>query len=614
MDIQKMRVVDERVLQDSPKFAVQTGPLSSTVVPFNAISASSSQATFNVISPSTQVYMDRALDLRATYLLRVDTTVGAGGVAAGAPVFQHGADWSLCAFPIQSAVSTLTATINNVSVNINQSDVLNAILRLADSKKARASRTAPTMLDSYASYADSALAVNNALGGFNNACDAGQVPNGAWVVQYTDANGVLLAPSVASGLGYNMDANAQPIAPAGGLLAGAPLTFYIRFTATEKLVLSPFIFSSCHENEVGLFGLSTLQIVLNFGASQVARIVRLNPAGSISALTAVAFNATASSGPVQDARINALFCTPPLSTPLPSTNIINFYDTPRYSSVTTLPASFGAFAPNASAPLSTQITSQTITLNAVPDLIVVWAKLADYANGAYAGCPEWYFPISNITLNFDNYSGLMSTYTKEQLYELSKRNSLDMSWEEWSGQAMVSQAGTRRVGTVGGPLVIKPGVDFGLATGLAPSVVGQFVLNMNVTIENPTQYNCSSKPAILYIMTINSGFLSSVNGSSSLIRGVLSEADVMSAPMFEPAPTVGALERYVGGASFFSKLGNVLSKARDIYHATKPAVSAVKGALAGMEHPSAKKVADVLGAVGYGKAFGAHGGLAKRLM
>jgi hypothetical protein len=115
-------------------------------------------------------------------------------------------------------------------------------------------------------------------------------------------------------------------------------------------------------------------------------------------------------------------------------------------------------------------------------------------------------------------------------------------------------------------------------------------------------------------MTINSGFLESVNGSSSLIRGVLSEADVMSAPMFEPAPTVGALERYVGGAGFFSKLGNVLSKARDIYHATKPAVSAVKGALAGMEHPSAKKVADVLGAVGYGKAFGAHGGLAKRLM
>jgi hypothetical protein len=55
------------------------------------------------------------------------------------------------------------------------------------------------------------------------------------------------------------------------------------------------------------------------------------------------------------------------------------------------------------------------------------------------------------------------------------------------------------------------------------------------------------------------------------------------------------LKRLVGHG-FFSSLGSILSKAKDIYTATKPAVSAIKGML-----PEGK-IKDMMGKVGYGMA------------
>ena len=60
-------------------------------------------------------------------------------------------------------------------------------------------------------------------------------------------------------------------------------------------------------------------------------------------------------------------------------------------------------------------------------------------------------------------------------------------------------------------------------------------------------------------MTINAGFFESVKGTSRVVKGILSEADIISAPVSSLA-TRGQVERAVGG-SFLSKLGHALSKA-----------------------------------------------------
>lgn len=63
--IQKIAVYDARMQQDEPAYAVQKGALSVSVAPFSAISASSSQMTFQVLVPSLNVFVDRKLQVSA---------------------------------------------------------------------------------------------------------------------------------------------------------------------------------------------------------------------------------------------------------------------------------------------------------------------------------------------------------------------------------------------------------------------------------------------------------------------------------------------------------------------------------------------------------------------
>jgi hypothetical protein len=111
----------------------------------------------------------------------------------------------------------------------------------------------------------------------------------------------------------------------------------------------------------------------------------------------------------------------------------------------------------------------------------------------------------------------------------------------------------------------------------------------------------------LFVVTANSGFFESIRGSSRIIKGVLSEQDIISAPV-APEMTRETLQRAVGaGGGFF---GNMLSKIKAM--ASNPYVQgAVKGAVSGaMEHHK-KKGGD--GGTG-GATSGAGGGLSRRLM
>jgi len=77
------------------------------------------------------------------------------------------------------------------------------------------------------------------------------------------------------------------------------------------------------------------------------------------------------------------------------------------------------------------------------------------------------------------------------------------------------------------------------------------------------------------------------------------EQDVISAPL-APQGTRDMLSRYVG-AGVFSTVANALSKAKDIYQASKPLGQAIKGML-----PDGT-MKDVMGKVGYGVGAGTGG-------
>lgn len=600
-DIQKVKVFDERIIQERPVFKVQQGALSLTNAPFNAIASTQSQMTFNVQVPSQNVFVDREFEWTAGVKGQMDVAVaGVGGAPAPAstPVVSFGKDVALAPFPLHSLCSTMTATINDAVSTINTSDVLYEVLRLVDIRKNHLDKTTPYMLDKYSKYDDAVGAINNPLASYVDATDYNNIPNGAfWDVVFTDKDGTELTDNGS----YDDNLNATPINFENGVpiltdpSGGNALTnyrIYFRFRATEKLILSPFIFNDSCAESVGLFGVNNIQTVFNF--QPPSRLVRNAPSASGAngrTISNVGFNGA---NPFDNPRLNIRFLTPSLDVALPPKSVVPYLEYPRYIST-----GLNQIAGNSNG----LVTSQTITLPQIPDMLVIWAKpsITSPERGDY------YMPIDQITVNFDNFSGLLSSMTPQQLYNMSVENGLRMDWNTWNGLAKGGQAvNYSNIQTVGGFLVLRMGKDITLQSGQAPSVVGNYTLQFNCRVNN--RDNVAATPT-LYVMAINSGYFETMAGSSRIVKGVLTEQEVIQAP--NANMTSQSLDRLVGGAmtggSVLSKLGNIGSRLFNLLQ--KPEVRQVAKDLArsaGVNKLS--QAVDIAESLGFGRTGGRQTG------
>ena len=565
-EIEKFSVFDPRIIQTRPKYSVDKGALSVSNVSFQAQTADSSSCQFNVQVPSENVFVDRAVEWNGVQVATVVLTLTAGTLAGA--VIEGGTSLqglvAPAAFPLHQAVSQMSATINDATVTVNTQDVLPQVLRLADVRDARRQRTCPTMLDRYAKYPDSRVVTNSPLLTWAETTESDSVPNGGFNGFYYATSATGQTPvdvtNPAQVVGDVTFVYGQPTLTAS-LASGLSraVTLYVVWNSVEKLLLPPFIFSDQHEMSTGLFGVQNFQVQMNL-VSSPARALRVSTAttlpmslavapyssldwvsGSV-ALTSVAWGSGAFAGMwVSKPTLSVQFLTPSLDVPLPPKSIVPYMEFPRYIAVPgTVVASSTSLAS-----AGVDLQSQTITLPNIPDLLVIFVKPPTYADSTNG---DWSLPITNISMNFDNFSGLMSTITQEQLFEMSQRNGVDMDWSEWSGYGALplsgrgsTQGGVR--GLVGGPLVLKPGVDFPLSTGQASGLVGNFTLQFNLKVQN---FTGGPQTPNIYTVPISSGFFETIKGSSRIIKGVLTEQDILSAPA--QAPSV-ELKRPVGAAA-----------------------------------------------------------------
>ena len=176
-------------------------------------------------------------------------------------------------------------------------------------------------------------------------------------------------------------------------------------------------------------------------------------------------------------RLLVQFLTPSLDIPLPPKNIVPYMEFPRYISqnVGPSPLPSAKIAYSVTPTGVTTFSSITTTLPNIPDLMMIYVKPTAYPDSTNG---DWTLPITNISLNFDNFSGLLANHTPFQLYKMSVDNGLDMDWNLWSGQLNVTQSGGSTsiyqsggvVGSAGGALVLRPGRDFALQAGQAPGL------------------------------------------------------------------------------------------------------------------------------------------------
>jgi hypothetical protein len=381
--------------------------------------------------------------------------------------------------------------------------------------------------------------------------------------------------------------------------ADIPLPIMYRYQTTEPLCVSPFLWQDSKQmTEVGLYGITNMTVNMtlgNPGAIQgystrastsplaVGQLGRLyadkldNAYGSYQYMTRQSginalFGNVRLQPPTQNAgnqtgpwttppKLLCTFLTPPPEITLPLVSSVPYVEFPRYNSTSS--ATWSSTG-------TVQVQSNTVTLSSIPDLLVVWARPAFRGQTQ----SDTYIPISNIGVTFDNYANLCSNYSQEDLYACAVAGGLDMDWNQFRGYARerfstltpvssgalgsgvydTFQGNSPNVQLTGSPIVLRMGQDVPLSSGLAPGTLGNYSVQVNVTLDNSNGFFnylgglSSSNNVIITIMGVNSGFFESVRGSSAIRKTILNTNDVEAAST-SSSVTSSQLVRLVGGAS-----------------------------------------------------------------
>lgn len=490
---------------------------------------------------SENIVIDRHLLISSQVAFEISAT----NVPPGAQVFQYGLTDSLQAFPLNSLFTTTQATINNVSISTNLQDVLPMLMRMNDKRVlSRYNSLTPSHPDSaWGEYKDAPGANSNPLAAYNNnGYDEDFMPRGAYSLDFLQIDHFV----------GGIYANASPIS--------TNLTdtwrIYIKVTLTEPfLALSPFI--NCEPQcSAGLVGVNNMSMVLNVDNtcrrlfSTANNVVNGAGNGLQGYITNISLGwATAPQGGAaqavgfQNTRLlfNFLSLQPEQYAKISTKNVVPYLDYPRY--LTTF-ASGTNIAPGASSTL----TSQSIQLNQIPDLILITARVPmSSQNWNYTSS---FLTIEGISVNFNNASGLLASATQQDLYNLSFRNGSAQNFYEFRGEADINNnvsGGVSQIPTTGSLLVLNPVFDFSLPSYLSASSLGQYQFQFNLRVKN--QYDFTIAQPEICIITVNSGIFATQQGTSQIFTGILTKEQVLRTKEQNPVPHLASDEykRMVGG-------------------------------------------------------------------
>jgi hypothetical protein len=562
-DFKKVLVKDDRLMvTDSLNYAVVKGGQNVVSQTQSAISQSTSSISFNLQVPSEQTIVDRKVFVSATIQVGWQTT--------GTPTLVYGQNIALAPFPLHQMCSTIQTTINNNVTSINIRDVLPFLVRSNDCRELQKSMSSsPTMPDSMFYYSDAVgsagmlatgvgagsvpeIVLNgnagNTLGNFlTGSIDTDILPNGAYSgpnARNQAYNGAIEQPVTlyysADGITYYAQGTQ------GGAISSANF-WRLVFTTTEPVLCQPFIFSDPVSNRQGMYGVQTIQLQYNVAnADRVIRHIESAYTTSNYTLTPVVVTTSASVLNVTNARLILKYLTPHPSDLLPARNVIPLLTYDRYfsnSNNPAIPQNYGSIV---------QIASNTYNLTQIPDKICIFfrKKMNNQRPTDSDGVPV----IRNISINFNNNAGLLSSATLQDLYYYSVQAGSNQSFQEFCGQAYVPNLPLKATDvepTVGSYLML----DFATIIQLtedyyAPGSLGNFQLQFTCGLQGAgTQdasgnaFDANTLETVLVVM--NSGIMVTERGQTSTYTGILTKQDVLDASQQQPFGRM-SVKRIVG--------------------------------------------------------------------
>lgn len=442
------------------------------------------------------------------FLLPVRLVFTAVGAALG-NILNPGAD-APRAYPISGSMEVLQSSINGQSFSIYISDMIHALTHFNTEIKLQNKdySMTPTYCDQTQAYGDLAPgSVRNPLGGYQNGIDQCPMQRGGFpftIVQNTPTQAV------------------------------------VDMVLCEPLFMSPFYFGC--GNGQGYYNCTTMDFNFTFLSNANRFWSHVNLPGSNNITNVQAFF---SSFTVPFATPFSYFESQPillfkyitpdsiqvLSPNMPIT--YPYYDVQRY------PLDFpSAVTPGASNATGI-ISSNNLQLNSIPRLMYIYARTRNqdlYAVGTGCTLTDTYLALENINITFANYTGLLSSCSKFQLYQIAIKNGCTMNWAQWSGERENDPASfifpVPQYGTIGSVLAIEFATDIGLPSDMCPGkMFAPVIVKAIASLHCGRQrFQIAGKPinnliTKLYVKTYN-GFRENLKGMVKILssRAIRSQA------------------------------------------------------------------------------------------
>jgi len=541
-------VRDGRLPSDiPPKLVAAEGPASVTYQRINPSSVSSLTPTFNIDVPSQLTGLSRQLywEAAGTFTItgtNLDTLTTAERVA-------------MRAFPLQSITSSMSAQVNNTTVNLpSPAEHIAAILRVSNTTAAAANlqSTGPASPD--------------------------------WASEYDDLVGTLASPFrrgndtvVSNWAAAPRTANFTSYAVNG---AGTEVT--ISFRTAEPLLLSPFQYTGATK-EKAIYGLNKVTISPVLSNVHRALSIALGATATISNVT-LALN---------DQALIAAFITPDarsMAMARESARAFRYHYAEMQPYISTLG---GTLNPGD----STTGSSNSFQLSTIPHKLVIYATYSETdRQDPSLSLADAFMPISSCQISAGVRSGILSGAGPVQLWAISNKNGVNTPYWNWNGQPMNSSSGAVVSSGSGGPLILDVAQDLNLEEGLTPGMNVQFQVSVSsITVTNRFKRNVVDPK--LVVLAITDGVLVNLGGATMRELGGIPGTDsdeFRNASVIDS--TVFHAEANEGGYGG-SKVGKFF---KSLWHTTKK--------LAPLFGPEASLAVQGAEAAGAGRGGGMLGG------
>jgi hypothetical protein len=655
-------------ITDEITYGVVSGAAQSSYQSFVAQTASSSNVIWNVIVPSEQVAIDKNALMKTTISFTMTIGQGeVTEDNINTSLFSYGVSDALQSFPMNRLINTANCQINNSSTSVNLKDVLPSLLCLYDKRELNKYKsTCPCLPDSfYANYGtytkttggnpfipgvnyyaaantnnpvflpaattnvtNRISALNSPLNGYSSqGLDTDFVPRGAFSLDRLEV--------------MQLDATGDFVSFNGVVKSpGNYVVVSATFTTTEPLFISPFTLTPKGNNQQAMIGINNMNVQLNID-STASRLLSTslgyyvngaNDAFTRNITLGCSYHAPPSgqSSPptISETRLpfenctlllNMLTLQPSQYGQIKSRNVLPYFDIPRYLSNVNQNSTVVGYQPPDNLPViggtsstannvisiaSVPITSTSLQLNVVPDLLLISVRKPMALQNSYDA--DAFLILDKISISFNNVQGLLANCTPEQLWRMSVMNGSNQSWEQFRGFAMSPQlavysdspdaiepTGTAYQQPTSGSLLVVSAKDLNLPDFLSAGSLGQFQLFFTATIKNQLPDGFSPE---ISVICLNSGIFTTMQGASQFNVGLLTKQKVLDTKKQDAVSAIDSheYERLVGGRMNDSALSGLAQLVRKYRHR--------------------KQGAGVSGGASSGGAFSGGGRLSRHLM